>query len=328
MTQMMKAAIYQNYGGPEVVQVTDVAKPAPKPDQVLIRVHATTVSTADWRARSLAMPAGFALFGRPAFGLFGPRQKILGSDFSGEIEAVGGQVTTFKPGDEVFGSTGMKLGAHAEYLTVKANGLIAPKPANLTFEQAAAIPFGGMTALDFLKYKANLATGEQVLILSASGCVGSAAVQIAKYYGAKVTGITGTANVDRVRDLGADWVIDYKQQNFHQGSDRYDIILDTTGTIAYRDVAHLLNPNGRVLLLLASLWQNLGLGRPPKGSRHTAIKGIAKERPEDIATLGAMASEGRLTPLIDSTYAFDDIAKAHARVETGHKVGSVVVSLL
>lgn len=324
----MKAATYTAYGPPEVVTVTDVPKPSPGPTQVLVKVHASTVSSADWRARSLAMPKGFGLMGRPAFGLFGPRQKVLGSDLSGVVAEVGADVTAYKPGDAIFGSTGMTFGAHAEFVVLEETGLIAPKPENLTFGEAAAIPFGGMTALDFLHHKAGLGAGEKVLIHSASGCVGTAALQVAKNHGAHVTGMTSAGNIALVLGLGADATIDYRERDIRSLTGHFDVILDTTGTIGYSDVRHIMGPDARLLLILASLWQNIGFGRAPKGSGHRVIAGIAKERPQDIATLGEMAQNGQFTPVIDRSYALADIRKAHAHVETGHKVGNVVVSMV
>ena len=230
----MKAVVYTKYGPPNVVALAEVPKPAPKVHEVLIRIHATTVTTGDWRARSLEMPPGFGLLARLVFGVFGPRKSILGTELAGEIEAVGKAVTRFKPGDQVFAFTGASYGCHAEYRTISEAGMIALKPANLSFEEAAALSFGGTTALSFLQGKGGIKRGDKVLIVGASGGVGTAAVQIAKHFGAKVTGVCSTANLELVRSIGADKVIDYTKEDFgeewrdlrhHPRYDRHHLVL-------------------------------------------------------------------------------------------------------
>jgi len=245
----MKAVVYTKYGSPNVVALAEVPKPAPKVHEVLIRVHATTVTTGDWRARSLEMPPGFGLLGRLVFGVFGPRKPILGTELAGEIEAVGKAVTRFKPGDQVFAFTGASYGCHAEYRTISEAGMIALKPTNLSFEEAAALSFGGTTALSFLQDKGGIKRGDKVLIVSASGGVGTAAVQIAKHFGAKVTGVCSTANLELVRSIGADKVIDYTTEDFAKNAETYDIILDTTGTTSFSRCGNALKEGGRLLLV-------------------------------------------------------------------------------
>jgi NADPH:quinone reductase-like Zn-dependent oxidoreductase len=320
----MKAIIYKQYGGPRVVSVAEVPKPTPRDNEVLIRIHATTVTTGDWRARSLHMPPGFAIMGRLVFGLFGPRQPILGTELSGVIEAVGKTVTRFKPGDAVIAFPGGKFGGHAEYRTMPEDGLIVQKPANLSFEEAAAMSFGGTTALPLLG-KAGIKAGDRVLVVGASGGVGSAAVQIAKHFGAAVTGVTSTTNVELVRSIGADRVIDYTKEDFATRGETYDIIFDTTGTAPYARVAGALKAGGRLVIVLGTFATMLGIGRPPKASGKRVISEVVSITPEHMQTLAAMAAAGDLRPVIDRVYPLEHAAEAHAYVDTGRKRGSVVL---
>ncbi len=323
----MKAAIYKAYGPPDVVVLAEVPMPQPKAHDVLIRIHASTVSSADWRARSLAMPAGFGLMGRPVFGLFGPRQPILGTELAGEIVAIGKNVTWFKTGDPVFAFTGAKYGCHAEYRVMSESGLVMHKPANLSFEGAAALSFGGTTALHFLKAKGGIKTGDDVLIIGASGCIGTAAVQLAKHFGAKITGVCSTANLSLVRRLGADTVIDYSAQDFAATSQTFDIILDTTGTAPYARCGHLLRPGGRLLIAHGTLAQAFGIGGPSRSSGHRSIAGVAKVTVSDLRQLADMALAGAYIPVIDGSYPLENVAEAHAYVDQGHKRGSVVLTI-
>lgn len=322
---MMKAMTYRRYGGPDVVTLSEVAKPSPKPKEVLIRILATTVTTGDWRARSLDMPAGFGLLGRLVFGLTGPRQPILGTELAGIVEAVGAGVTRFKPGDEVIAFTGGRFGAHAEYRTMPEDGTIALKPSNLSFEEAASISFGAMTALPFLRDKARIERGDRVLIVGASGAVGTAAVQIARHFGADVTGVTSTPNVNLVAAIGAHRVIDYTRTDFATTGETWDIIIDTTGTAPFARCEQSLKPGGRLVLVRASFAQTLGIGRPPKASGKKVITGYVPARPEDLRTIAEWALRGELKPVIDRIYRLEDAADAHAYVDTGRKRGSVVL---
>ena len=210
----MKAAVYERYGPPDVVEIKEVAKPTIKDNEVLIKIRATTVSSGDWRVRSLDMPSGFGLLARSMLGFFRPKQPILGSELAGDIEAVGKDVTKFKVGDAVLAFPGVGLGGHAEYRAMPEDGAVAHKPANLSYEEAAALSFGGTTALDFLKTRGNIQRGEKVLIIGASGTVGSAAVQLAKHFGAEVTGVCSTGNLELVKSIGADKVIVYTKEDF------------------------------------------------------------------------------------------------------------------
>lgn len=323
----MKAVTYTRYGPPSVVSLTEVPKPIPRDDEVLIRIHATTVTTADWRARSLNLPGGFGFMGRLVFGILKPRQPILGTELAGVIESVGKSVTRFKAGAEVFAFTGGRFGCHAEYRTMAEDGLIAPKPGNLTFEQAAALSFGGTTALPFLRDKAGIRRGDRVLVVGASGSVGSAAVQLAKHFGADVTGVCSTSNVELVRSIGADRVIDYKQSDFTKSGETWDIIFDTTGTAPFARSGAALAAGGRLIIVLGTLADALGLGRPAKASGKTAIAAVAAVRLDDLLYLARLASSGAFMPLIDRSYPLEHAAEAHAYVDKGHKRGNVVLSV-
>ena len=323
----MKAIVYHRYGSHEVVALASVPKPAPKANEVLIRIHATTVTTGDWRARSLQMPAGFGFMGRLAFGVFGPRKPILGTELAGVVQTTGKAVTRFKTGDEVFAFPGAGFGCHAEYRTMPDNGLIELKPANLSFDEAAALSFGGTTALIFLRDKGGIRRGDKVLIVGASGSVGMAAVQIAKHLGADVTGICSTTNLDLVRSIGADQVIDYTEEDFALRSETYDIILDTTGTTSLTRCGDVLKPGGRLLLILGSFSQNLGLERPSKASGKKVIAGVASPQTEDMSYLASLAEAGVFRPFVDRRYPLENAAEAHAYVDTGRKRGNVVLTL-
>lgn len=323
----MKAMTYRQYGGPDVVTLSEVEKPSPKHNEVLIRILATTVTSGDFRARSLNMPAGFGLIGRLVFGLAGPRQPILGTELAGIVEAVGANVKRFSPGDEVIAFTGGAYGSHAEYRTMPEDGTIARKPANLSFEEAASLSFGSMTALPFLRDKARIRRGDRVLVVGASGAVGTAAVQIARHFGADVTGVTSTANVKLVAAIGAHHVIDYTQTDFATTGETWDIIIDTTGTAPYVRCASSLEPGGRLVIVQGSFAQTIGLGKPPKATGKTVITGYVPARPEDLRYVGELAASGELKPVIDRVYRLEDAAEAHAYVDTGRKRGSVVLTV-
>lgn len=323
----MKAVVYRTYGAPGVVALAEVPRPTPARGEVLIRIHATTVTTADWRARSLHLPAGFGLLGRLVFGIFGPRQPILGTELAGEVEAVGSAVTRFQPGDHVIAFAGGRYGCHAEYRTIAEDGLIVKKPANLRFEEGASLLFGGTNALAFLR-KAGIQRGDQVLVIGASGNVGTAAVQLAKHFGAQVTGVCSTANVELVRSLGADHVIDYTRDDFAQARDRFDIIVDTTGTATMARCEPALRQNGRLVAIQGSLGQMFGLDRASRGSGKKVIAGVAAVAPGDVALLAGLAEAGALRPVIDRCFALEDAARAHAYVDTGRKRGSVVLRVV
>ncbi len=322
----MKAAVYTRYGPPDVMHIAEVPTPAPNSGEVLIRIHATAVNSGDWRLRSAKVPRGFGLIIRLVFGITGPRQPILGTELSGVIAAVGAGVTRFKPGDAVFAFPGTKMRCHAEYRTMAETGNILPKPENLTHEQAAALSFGGTTALFFLRDQARVKPGERVLVIGASGTVGSAAIQIAKHLGAHVTGVCSTANIDLVRGLGADAVIDYTAQDFTTEGANYDIIMDCIGATTYAASKTVLARNGRFLPVAGGLPELLGTLWPRRNG-HKIKAGTGPEKLSDLILLADWARAGSYTPLIDSTYPFDQIVAAHARVDTGRKRGRVVMTM-
>jgi NADPH:quinone reductase-like Zn-dependent oxidoreductase len=322
----MRAAVCRAYGSPDVVRIEEVARPEPKSNEVLIRIRATTVSSGDWRVRSLTVPKGMGLMVRAVFGFTRPRNPIFGTELAGEIEAVGPSVTMFKAGDAVVGYPTFPNGCHAEYRTMRESDRIVAKPARLSYEEAAAMCFGGATALDFLRDRAKLQAGEDLLVVGASGTLGSAAVQLAKYFGARVTGVCSTANVELVRSIGADRVIDYTREDYRSGGTAYNVIFDAVGGASFQTHETLLKPNGRLLLLAAGLPDMLSaIGGKRDGKR--VFAGPAKERLEHLTFLGNLVEAGAYRPVIDQVFPFDRIAHAHARVETGRKRGSVVVTI-
>ena len=323
----MKAMIYRSYGGPEVVTLAEVPKPTPKDNEVLIRIVATTVTSGDWRARSLKMPPGFGVMGRLVFGVTRPRQPILGTELAGIVEVAGKAVTRFQPGDAVIAFPGGRYGSHAEYRTMPEDGMVVHKPACLSFEEAASLSFGSTTALPFLRDKAKVKSGDRVLIVGASGAVGSAAVQIAKHFDAEVTGVTSTANLQLVRSLGADSVIDYTQTDFASTGETWDIIVDTTGTAPFSRCERALKPGGRLVAVLGTLAQALGIGGPSKASGKRLISGVVPLTVDDLRYIAGLAEQGELRPVIDRIYALEDAAEAHAYVDTGRKRGSVVLTV-
>ncbi len=321
----MFAYSYSRYGGPEVLTKVTLPTPAPGPNEVLIRIVATTVSAGDWRARSLTMPKGLGLMGRLVFGISGPRKPVLGTELSGVIDSVGAGVTMFKPGQAVVAFPGVAFGGHAEYIAMPADGKLALKPDNLSFEMAAALPFGGTTAYDFLVNKAPLQAGETVLINGASGAVGTACVQIAKHLGAEVTAVCSGKNAAMVSALGADRVIDYTVQDFAAGDVQYDMVVDAVGTAPFARVNTALRPGGRMVLIAGETSDMLfgALKARMKGKR--LIGGVAKESRALLQAVVDLAAAGHLTPVIDKVYPFEDMQAAHRHVDGGHKKGNVVV---
>lgn len=323
----MRAAVYHRYGPPDVVAMAEVPKPVAKPNEILIRIHATTVTSGDWRARSLQLPPGFGFMGRLVFGVFGPRQPILGTELAGVVEAVGHAVTRFNEGDEVFAFPGAQYGSHAEYRTMPEDGLVAHKPAKLSFAETAALSFGGTTILRPLRDKIGVKPGDRVLVVGASGGVGTAAVQIAKHLGAEVTGVCSTGNVELVRALGASKVIDYTTQDFVLSGESWDVIVDTTGSAPFSRCEPVLRPGGRLLIILGSFADVIGLRRPSKASGKSVIAAIGKIKAQDLIDLADLAKAGVYRPIIDRSYPLDLAPEAHAYVDTGRKRGNVVLTV-
>jgi NADPH:quinone reductase-like Zn-dependent oxidoreductase len=305
----MKAIVYEKYGPPEVLHFKEVEKPTPKDDEVLIKVYATTVHRGDSRMRSFNIPGGILerFLARLFLGLRGPRKKILGMELAGEIEAVGRNVKRFKKGDQVFASTyGAGFGGYAQYKCMQEDGMIVMKPAKLDFKQAAAgLATGGQVALQFLR-KGNIQSGHKVLIYGASGSVGTYAVQIAKHYGAKVTGVCSTKNLDFVESLGADRVIDYTKEDFNEERERYDIIFDAVGKLSKSNRKKALTPNGVFM------------------SVHDKLE---KENIEDLLFLKDLVEAEKIKPVIDRIYPWEQIVEAHKYVDKWRKKGHVVLTL-
>lgn len=323
----MKAAICTAYGGPDVVHVLEVDAPIAKPDDVLIRVRATTVSSGDARIRGSNFPSGFWLPARMFLGVKRPRTAILGTELAGVVEAVGSNVTRYRAGDRVVAFQGTRMGCHAEFTCVPENGAIAVMPAGFSFEEASAISFGGTTALYFLRDLGNVRRGERVLINGASGAAGTAAVQLARHFGAHVTGVCSAANAALVRSLGADEVIDYEAADFAACGERWDIIFDTVGNASLARCRNALKDNGRLLLAVAGLGEMLIAPFQSKTRGVTVACGTAPERPQDVSTLISLCEAGAFKPVIDRCFPLDRISDAHARVDSGRKVGSVVVTV-
>lgn len=322
----MKAILYQQYGPPDVLQMADIAKPIPKPNEILIKTYATTVTSGDWRVRSLTVPAGFGWMTRLVFGVSRPRQPILGSELAGVVESVGEAVSRFKVGDAVFAFSDARMGCYAEYKCMPQDGAVACKPLGLSYGEAAALSFGGTTALDFLR-RAKLQRGESVLINGASGAVGAAAVQLARHFGAHVTAVCGTANMAWVRALGASQVIDYTQEDFTQNGQTYHVIMDTVGTAPFSRCQASLRDGGRLLLVLAGLADMLHAPWASLTSGKRVIAGPVSVRAEDLPLLAELAATGAFKAVIDRRYPFEQMVEAHRYVDSGRKKGNVVVML-
>ena len=325
----MKAIVWTKYGSPDVLQLKEVAKPTPKDNEVLVKIHATTVTKGDCELRSLKLPLYISLPIRIWLGLIRPRKKILGQELAGEIESAGKDVKLFKEGDQVFGTTGLGFGANAEYKCLPEEpkeGVLAIKPANMTYEEAAAVPFGGLEALHFLR-KGNIQSGQKVLINGAGGSIGTFAVQLAKYYGAEVTGVDSTGKLDMLRSIGADQVVDYTQEDFTKSGQTYDVIFDVVGKSSFSGSIRSLKQNGRYLIASPGQSQMV---RGPWTSRRRSKKVIAGNvsyRPEDLIFLKELIEAGKIKSVIDRRYPLEQIVEAHRYVETGHKKGHVVITV-
>lgn len=324
---VMKAALVSRYGAPSVVRVAEVARPRPGDGELLVRVHASTVASGDARIRGLRVPGGFELLMRLALGWSGPRQPVLGTELSGVVCEVGSGVKRHRVGDEVIASTGASLRAHAEYALVRDDGRVVAKPAGMSFEEAAGLCFGGLTAMHYLRREARVRAGERVLILGASGAVGAAAVQVARRLGAVVTGACSEGNAEMVRALGAASVIDYRREDFTARDEVWDVVMDCVGATNYARCRRSLAPGGRLLRVVAPLAGVLAAPLQGRLSGHRVIAGVTEERLEDMYALCAMVREGALRVPIDSSFSLERVAEAHARVDTGRKRGAVVLSV-
>jgi NADPH:quinone reductase-like Zn-dependent oxidoreductase len=331
----MKAMILTKYGPPEVLQLKEVEKPAPKSNEIRIKIHATPVSFGDTLVRNFNavsprkfhMPFLFWLMGKLYFGFRKPKITILGSEFAGEIEAVGRDVKKFSKGDEVFGYRGPRMGAYAEYLCMPENGVVAKKPANMTFEEAAAVPYGAIMALNLLR-KVDLRPGQRVLVNGASGGIGPMVVQLAKFhFGANVTGVCSTPRLEYVRSLGADKVIDYTREDFTASDETYDYIFDILGKSSFSRVRRSLEPDGRWLLVsfkMKQVWQMLWTSMT---GRKKVICALSTEKAEDLVFIKELIEAGKIKAIIDRCYPLEQSADAHRYVEQGHKKGNVVITV-
>lgn len=330
--KLMKAVVYTEYGSPDVLKLKEVAKPIPKDNEILVQVHAASVRIGDIWVRNIkaisasqfSMSFPFWVLTRLMFGVNKPKINILGAEFAGEVETVGNKVTFFRKGDPVFGYRGPAFGANAEYLCMSENGLVAIKPSNMTFAEATTVPYGALTALNLLR-KVNIQRGQKILINGASGGIGSYAVQLAKHYGAEVTGVCGTPRVAMVKALGADHVIDYTKEDFTQNGKTYDVIFDVLGKSSFSRCQNSLTENG--LYLLASfktpqLWQMLTTS--VRGGKKV-ICALSSETPADLLHIKELVEAGKITTIVDKRFPLEQTAEAHRYMEAGQRAGNVVI---
>ncbi|TFH06526.1 MAG: NAD(P)-dependent alcohol dehydrogenase [Candidatus Thorarchaeota archaeon] len=320
----MKAIVYEKYGGPEVLQIREVPKPSPKDNEVLIKVHATSVSAADRRMR-----AADPFLVRLMTGLHKPKKfNILGFDLSGEIEEVGADVTKFKVGDQVFGGAGFNFGAYAEYLNLSEDATLTTKPSNMTFAEAAAVPVGGDTAIYFMKHQGNVQPGQKVLIYGASGSVGTFTIQVAKHLGAEVTAVCSTTNLDLVKSLGADHTIDYTNEDFTKSGETYDVVFDAVGKLSISNSMKALKEEGIFLDAVGMLRRSVQGKFATMRSSKKVMGGSALELVEDLIYLRELIEDGKLKSVIDRIYPIDEIVEAHRYADTGRKKGNVVITVV
>jgi NADPH:quinone reductase-like Zn-dependent oxidoreductase len=322
----LKAIICQKYGPPEVLQLKEVEVPSPKENEIRIKVVATTAARGDCELRGLAVPTLLQFMLRVAFGLRGPRRKILGQELAGEVESLGINVKLFKKGDQVFALTGLHLGAYAEYDCLPENGLVAIKPSNMTFEEAAAVPVGGLHAYHFLS-RGDIRIGQKVLIIGAGGSIGTFAVQIAKSLGAEVTGVDVTEKLEVVRSIGADHVIDYTQRDFTKEGETYDVIFDAIGKGSFSGCIRSLKESGRYLLGNPGLSEQLRAKWVSMTSSKKVIGGTVSYKTEDMFSLRELIEAGKVKSVIDRSYPLEEMVEAHRYVDSGQKRGNVVITV-
>lgn len=321
----MKALVCERYGTPDVLKFVSRPRPSPEKDELLIRVLASTITSGDRRVRSLDVPKGFRTLGRLALGWHGPRNAVLGVQFAGVVVATGNCANGFVVGDSVFGISGFRMGGHAEYLCLPAKGAIARKPETLTFEEAAAMSFGGGTALYFLR-RANLLSGQTILVNGASGDVGTAAVQLARDMGGKVTGVCSAAYLHQVRALGAEKAIDYMQEDFTQPPQRFDVVFDVACNHPVKHCLNALKPGGRLVRLLSDLPEMCHAMLPRRDGLHV-IAGTAEERADHLEDLADLVRQGRFRPVVARVFPFDEAIQAHRYADLQHHGGSVVIKM-
>jgi 2-desacetyl-2-hydroxyethyl bacteriochlorophyllide A dehydrogenase len=328
----MKAVIWTKYGSPDGLQIQEVEKPTPKDDEVLIKVHAVTASTPDTELRTLKLPFLFSIPLRIYLGFIKPtRITILGTEFAGEIVSVGKDVTQYQSGDQVYGYTGLRMGTYAEYICLPEKpsalaSVMAKRPTNITYEEAAAVPFGGLEALHSLR-KANIQRGQKVLIVGAGGTIGTYAVQLAKHYGAEVTGVDKPGKLEMLRSIGAEHVIDYTQEDFTRSGQTYDVILDTIGKSSFSRSLRSLKENGTYLNANPGLFGSIWMRWLSKKSSKRVITWTAGYTTNNLLAVKALIEAGTIRPIIDRRYPLAQIAEAHRYVDSGHKKGNVVITL-
>ena len=324
---MMKAAVCTGYKSLDALKIGDVGKPIIAPNEILIRVAASSVQTADWRIQSMEMPPGMGFLAKLVFGFSKPKISILGTEVSGTVEALGSEVKSFKLGDPVMAAFGATFGGHAEFAKIKDTAAICQKPKNLTFEEAACISFGGLTALEYLKYKTKLQKNENILITGASGSVGVAAIQIAKYLGAQITAVCSPSNFALVQSLGADHCIDYHQSNFWEMETKYDVIFDSVHNFSVKQALPVLKEHGRLVLITAGLNEMIFSPLYTLGSTKKVVTGVSQDTKERLLELIDLIDQGHLKSIIDKKYSLNQIKEAFGYVGDRHKRGNVVITL-
>jgi len=323
----MKAIVYKKYGAPEVLRIEEIEKPVPGDDEVLIKIHAVEATKADCELRSFNFAVKwFWLPLRIAMGITKPKKQVLGGYFAGEVESVGRDVSKFKPGDQVFGTTGLLFGAYGEYASLPASYTIVPKPHNMSFEEAAAVPLGGLNALHFLR-KANIRTGEKVLINGAGGSIGTFGVQIARAMGAEVTAVDSGIKEEMLRRIGADHFFDYTKEDFTQSGQTYDVIFNMVARSSFSRCVNSLNPKGRYLMGNPRISDMIRSVLTSRFTDKTAIFVFAGETEEELLVLKDMIEAGKIKPIVDKVYSPEQAAEAHHRVETEQRLGVVVISM-